>query len=284
MNDKNKKLSTLLILTLAAALISTGARIAMTLLYLDADYGVYAQGTPVPTITHILTFILCLAAGGLGLFAAKDYPRPTTPNVTSLTVFTSCITAFLIAASSLLSLYNIVVGGMAADKMTIALIIVSIPAVIYFFALTKTTVKSTPALAMMSFFPTAWFVLRLISVYFDKTLLITSPAKNFHQIALLSIALYMLCESRFILGKPLGKLFFVMISVAPILVFTSSLPAMLFSGRLMIGDSDNFIVYAVEFAMSLFILSRQLAFMKAPGTLPEPEKKPDDNDDSKKEN
>lgn len=280
MNDKNKKLLGLFILTLAAALISAGARAVMTILCLDADYGVYTQGSILPTLTHILTLIFCLLTGVFGLLAAREYPCPTTPSVTSATVFTSCITAFLMAASTLLSLYNIVVAGAAADKFTILKIAASIPAVIFFFSLIKTNIKPTPALAVMSLFPTVWFAVDLIEVYFDKSLLITSPAKNFHQLALLSIMLYFLCESRFILGRPIGKLFFTMSSIAPILVFTSSIPAMLFSDKLMIGDTDNFITYAVELAASLFILSRSFTFLKAPGTLPKPEKE-EKEDDSK---
>ena len=42
MNTKNKKLLSLFIITIIAALVSTAARALMTVLYLDADYGVYA--------------------------------------------------------------------------------------------------------------------------------------------------------------------------------------------------------------------------------------------------
>lgn len=272
--NKNNSLKGFVLLTLAGALISAGARICAVLLCLDTGYGVYERGSILPTVTHILTFAICAALAVYGFIKAKNYPRPAAPNVGSPTVFTSCVLSFLLAAQTLLSLYNIVIAGASPDKFTVLKIVFSIPSVIFFLSLIKTDVKQTPALAFMSFFPTAWFAVELIEVYFDKSLLITSPAKTFHELALLSVMLYLLCESRFVLSRSDGRLFFVTSGIAPVVILTSALPSLILPDRLLIGSSDSFLICAIECAAALFILTRSWAFAKEPTLLPEPAEAP----------
>lgn len=265
MNKKNDLMS-LFLITAAASLISAAMRIAMTLLYLDTDYGVY-KSSPIPTITHIITFLLCLIPMLIGLIKAKEYQIPVAPKLTSATAFASCVTAFLIAATTLLSLYNIVAAGQPADKFTVLKIIASIPAIIYFLALIKNELKPSPALAVTSYFPTIWLALVLLEAYFDQTILITSPAKVFHMLSMLGLMIYLLAESRFILGTSNGSLFFVAGAIAPILAITANLPSMLMADKLLIGESDNYLICAVELAMSLFVLTRTYAYARSPQTL-----------------
>lgn len=280
-NDTKKNLTGFFLFVLIAAVVSAGARCAMTLLYLDESYGVYQAGIIFPTLTHILTFVLCAAAAVIGLLLSKDLPCPVMPEPGSGVVFASSVTAFLIAASSLYTVYNIITGVLTAEKLTIAKLIVSVPAIIFFLALMRPQTRKSPVFAFMSFFPTVWFALAIVEVYFDRTLLITSPAKTFRQLAILSIMLFLLNESRAIIGRQNGILYLVTSGVAPIIVITSSLPALIFSEKLMIGQSDDFLCYAVELAAAVFILARGFSFAKSPSTLPKPEKKPKEDKKSK---
>lgn len=278
MNENTKALKLFYILTAVLAFLLAGIRIAMTVLYLDANYGLYPSGNLLPTLSHLLTLAVLLAAAAFGLALSKKYAWPVSPKVGSTTAFFSCLTAFMIAAVTLLSLYNIFAAGAEADKFSIIRIIVSIPTAIFFLALIKPERKSTPALAIMSFFPIAWFADNLLESYFDTSLLITSPAKTFRELSLLAVMLYLLCESRFLIDRSSGKLFFIMSSIAPIIMITSSLPALVLPKMLLIGDSDSFLCYAVEFASALFILSRGFAFAASPKALPRPPKEENNKD------
>lgn len=270
MKNKNS-LKAFVLLTIAGAVVSAGTRIWAVLLCLDASYGVYDHGSILPTVTHILTLVICAALAVFGLIEAKKYPCPIAPEADTPVVFTSCVTAFLMAADTILSLYNVLIAGVSLDRLTLLKMVFSVPAIIFLLSLLKTSIKSAPAMAVMSLFPTAWFATELICVYFDTSLLITSPAKTFHQLALLSIMLFLLCESRFILSRSDGRLFFVLSGIAPVIILTSSLPSLILPGSLLIGDSDSYLVYAIECAAALFILSRAWSFAKSPETLPKPE-------------
>ncbi len=276
MNENKKALNLFFILTAALALLLSGIRIAMTLLYLEPSYGVYSTDTLLPTLSHILIFVAMLGMAIFGLTISKKYPCPTAPEIGSATTFFSCLNAFLIAAISLISIYNIVVRHAGAEKFSVIRIIASIPTVIFFLVLIKPDKKNSSALAFMSFFPIAWFADNLLESYFDTTLLITSPAKTIRELALLAAMLYLLCESRFLIERSNGRLFFIMSGIAPIIMITSSLPALILPDLLLVGSSDSFLCYAVELAFALFILARGFAFAKAPGTLPKPEKPPKD--------
>lgn len=268
MNNKKNDFMPLFFITAASALLTAIIRIVMTILYLDTEYGVYSNESIFPTLSHILTFLLCLAVGVIGFVKSKEYPRPVLKTPTSMTAFASCVSAFLIAATSLLSLYNIVVAGQEADKFTIAKIIVSIPAVIYFLSFLKAELNPSPILAVTSYFPTVWLATVLLEAYFDTSLLITSPAKIFHMLSMLGLMVYMLSESRFIIGMQNGKLFLISGSIAPILAVCANLPSMFLADKLLIGNSDNYLICAAEVAMAVFVLSRTFAFARSPETLP----------------
>lgn len=241
---------------LIISLLSAGIRVLLTTNCLDAHYGVYRSGEILPTVYHIALFVIVILAVAAAILISKRVSGAVPPPVGDFTIFASCISAFMLAASTLLSLYYILIRRQPASVYDWLMIIASVPAIIFFLSLIKTKLNSRAALTFASFFPTAWCAVLLIRVYFDTSLLITNPHKTLHQLALLAAMVYFLNESRFLLSKSSRPLFLAASATAPILLLSSSLPALILPDLLLIGSSDSFIDYAVECALAVFILSR----------------------------
>ena len=256
MKRKPSQITLLFIVVLVVSLLSVGIRVLLTINCLDAHYGVYRADEILPTIYHVALFIIIILAIAAALLISKRLDQPIKPSVGDFTIFASCISAFMLAASTLLSLYYILIRHRTASIYDWLMIIASIPAIIFFLATIKTKLNSPAAQIFMSFFPVAWCAVLLIRVYFDTSLLITNPHKTLHQLALLAAMVYFLNESRFLLGRTNNRLFLASSAIAPLLLLSSSLPALILPERLLIGSSDSYIDYAVECALAVFILSR----------------------------
>ena len=256
MKRKPSPIMLLFCAVLILSLLSVGIRILLTMNYLDAHYGVYRSGEILPTVYHIALFAIVIAVVAAAILISKRGSFDAPPPVGDFTIFTSCISAFMLAASTLLSLYYILIRRQPASIYDWLMIIASIPAVIFFLSLIKTKLNSRAALTLTSFFPIVWCAVLLIRVYFDTSLLITNPHKTLHQLALLAAMVYFLNESRFLLSKNNRPLFLAASATAPILLLSSALPALILPDLLLIGSSDSFIDYAVECALAVFILSR----------------------------
>jgi len=252
-----KKIPRLFSLSLFCAISMTVVRISLTIKKLDVSYGVYRQGEFTPTFYHIMLALISVALIVNGILTAKwSKTAVTVPKIGDFSIFSSCISGFMLIASTVLSLYNILVSGDKPSLLQAFMLIFSIPAAVFFFALTKSKVRSRNLMTVLSFFPTAWCAAYLIIVYFDASVLYISPNRILHHMALLSIMVYFLAESRYLLDDAKPWLFCAAGSVAPMLILVSAVPNMILPSYLSIADSDSFICYAAEAVMALFILSR----------------------------
>ena len=260
MEKKNNSAYILPVCATVAAILSVVIRVLLSISSLDADYGVYKRGTVLPTVYHILLAVVCVAfivPPFIRMILKKDASGALIdPKKGDLTVFTSCVSAFLIAAVLLTKLYDVIVGQQTLDRYGILTIVFGIPSIIFFLAILKSGIGHTPGLAFLSLFPIAFMATDLINVYFDKTLLITSPGRTLHELALLSGMLYFLNESRFLLEKSSAPLFYAFAPTAPVMMLTASVPELILPGTLLIGNSDSYILRAAEAAVALFILAR----------------------------
>lgn len=268
MEKKNNSAYILPVCATVAAILSVVIRVLLSISSLDADYGVYKRGAVLPTVYHILLAVVCAAfivPPFIRMILKKDASGALIdPKKGDLTVFTSCVSAFLIAAVLLTKLYDVIVGQQALDRYGILTIVFGIPSIIFFLAILKSGIGHTPGLAFLSLFPIAFMATDLINVYFDKTLLITSPGRTLHELALLSGMLYFLNESRFLLEKPSAPLFYAFAPTAPVMMLTASVPELILPGTLLIGNSDSYILRAAEAAVALFILARLWSAAKKP--------------------
>ncbi|MBQ8509306.1 MAG: hypothetical protein IJ493_05290 [Clostridia bacterium] len=260
MNKKSSLPTKVFLGSLLLAVLSVAARIVLTLTSLDTAYGVYKHGDAGSVIHHAALAIFCLLLVILSLTSGKALEERGRPGSGDAVIFASCVSAFLLAASSFLSLYNIVIAHADVEIYDILMIAFSLPAIVFFFGLIRSGKRRTPAMVFMSFFPTAWCAIYLIQVYFDSSALITSPNRIFNQLALLAAMAAFLMESRFLLGTVKKPVYLAIASVTPVLLLTSAVPNLVLSDRLFIGSSDNFLCYAVEAAFALFFYARLWSF------------------------
>ena len=253
-----------LAISIICALLFATARCALSVFLLDARYGVYYHSSVLPNLFHIIIAAVCVAIATVAF--KKSMPRGedyTFPH-TDFIAFTAFASALLLMFDLLTSLYDVFLKNTEPSKFDIVEMCFCVPAIMYFFALTVKKRKYALPVAITSFFPTAWCAVCLIRIYFDNSVLMTSPNKIIGQVALLAAMVYFLGESRAQLGIISHKLYLITASVSPILLLTSAIPNILFSRKLAIGASDNTLRYAIEAAFALFMWARLLAYSKNP--------------------
>lgn len=276
---------TVLIASVALAIISVVMRSVLTLTALDTAYGVYEHGNVLPTVYHA---VLAVALIALAIFAAAKAPKRSPEYIRpqcSFTTFASCVCAFMLIANTFVSAYNAIhyivenyyllagydkvklfMTNEAALVFSIIEICFAIPSIIYFIGLVRSQTKRTGVLALSSLFPIARCAICLIRVYFDNTALQVSPNKIMCELAFLAAMIYFLAEARSQLGTVNHKVYLASAGIAPVLLTTSAIPNLLFAKELSISASDNSMRYAICAVFALFIWARLFAYTKSNNT------------------
>ena len=262
---KNKQLSwarIAFIASVCSAAAATAARTILTFTLLDANYGVYRHGSILPNIFHIILAAVCIALALMGIFKAPNLSKEHSVPLNTLTAFASFASALLIAARAAEILW-FGAASLTLGKIEITEAVFAIISALYFIALPIKGGKRSVGLAFASFGPIGWCTVSLIGLYFDKTVLMTSPNKVLGLVSLLSAMLYFLCETRLMTENLSHRYFLAAASAAPVLLITSALPNVVCYGLLSIGSWDDLIRYAAETVLGLFILARLYAYSRS---------------------
>ena len=252
----------LLIASIVASVLSICIRSIFTVTLLDTNYGVYVQESMLPTVFHAALAVICAAMAAYAIICVKGGNADYFAKSGIFHTFASFVCGFLLAADILIELFKIATEAISPNKFDVLEIIFALPAVIFFICIAIKPQKASAALTLTSFFPIAWCAVCLIRIYFDTTVLMTSPNKILGQIALLSAMIFFLTESRMLVSNFSHKFFLAAASVAPVLLLTSGVPGIIFADKLAIGTSDSIIRCAVEVAFALFIYARLAAYVK----------------------
>lgn len=253
----------MLIASVIAALAFTAFRIFLTLTVLVPRYGVYDSDSILPTIYHSALAVAVVVFAILAIVKSPKREPDYTHKVTDFTVFATCACGFLLAFEVVFTIYKILTTNTEPSTFDIVEICFAVPAIIYFIGIITSHGKKSAALMLTSLFPTAWCAVCLIRIYFDVSVLQTSPNKILGEIALLATMFYFLSEARVQLGKHSSRLHIAAASIAPILLLSSAVPNLLFSRLLSIGLSDDFMRYAIDAVFALFMWARLGAYARA---------------------
>lgn len=258
-----KKLTTLLLVfSVLSAILSVISRIYLTYTKLDSEFGVYQRGATIVTVYHIILVLVCIAILVVALAFTKNVSRDYFPSTSAGTTFTASVTAFLLLASLFISLYYIVVQKSPVLAFDAVELLISFPTIIFFLRAGVSKTKNSVLTAFLSFCPILWSTVCVIRVYFDSSILMTSPNRIMNQIAFIAAMLYFLTESRIHLGISNNRFHVATAAVTPILLLTSAVPNLVCAKLLSIGESDSFMKYAVQAAMALFIYCRLFSYGK----------------------
>ena len=240
--------------TLCAALLSA-LRIVVSLYYTDSITGVYSRSSTLPKILDILTVVLIVITLLVPLILKSKFPFRATTSQNKPTVFSTAFLAFVFLAASLFNIYE-AVTTYKRDIATILTSVFGVLSAVYYLARIFARKTSKGTLAILAFSPVVWSVVTLVSQYFDMTILITSPSRAYHQVALLSLAAFVLVEIRELIGFDNNRLYASVSGCAGILLSVSSIPNLVCPGILSTGETYSLITYLVEFIFALYCIVR----------------------------
>ena len=262
MNENRKKCWLYAVLTLGA---SAGAAYFQHILnrdYADLEKGLYEIDATAPGAFYVFLVVAVLLMLTPVFTLRQDSLPKELKHGGLLTRFTAVASAVVLIISSVSYLMSYkanspMVGEVdTAEKLTLLCSVLAFPAAIYFFSVAfsgKTKSKFSP---FLSFFPVLWTLSYLMSVYFDRSMIINSPIKTLEQLSIIAFMVYQLFESRAMLGKSKGALYFCLSNITVILLsaaFVSKLiPVVLGAETLAVSY-----VYIIYFCVSaLYIFAR----------------------------
>ncbi len=293
MNIRSRK--TLLLYSAMAALLGILTAVVRIIITsgdaFEPGIELYVTGAPAPTVLHIF-MVLCVALAVTSAFTVAGKPslypdaKPSLGAPTQLNVFTSALCGFLLLAYDILTVYRMsqnnwraigpLIGRaptadvpLASSVFLLLMVVSAVPAAIYFLRIAFGSSAQTTAFGIFSAMPALWLILLVLNSYFDSTLSLNSPIKILRMLAIASMMLYAVQESRLAIGIPLPKVFFPYALFTVYLCIAHALSDAVLLAKNVIVVRDGFLLIAFELAYGLYVLSRLLRLcVRARGTKP----------------
>ena len=210
------------LITAAVALVGVALRSVCMLTAFDASVGYFNEGA-LALLTRAFYFPAVMIAVGCAVLIPKD------SLATELNDGSRRPLAYLFG----LSLAIFTVGALLVcykdrtnDFLTYP-VVLGIPASLYFFASGKKTGRYTDKLSLLGFLPVIWCVAATWETYVDQFTAVNSPIKLGLQLGLLGLALILISELRFRLGKPLPRFAIAFMSIGVFCSLSGSIPVLL---------------------------------------------------------
>lgn len=227
------------ILTAALTLAGAALQSVCMLTQFDETVGYFNQG-PLPTLSHILYFVMVAAA----IVGALLIPKGALPNrletrlrLPAAFLYGASLTAFTVA--SFLFCY-----AERTHDTVLAPILLGLPAALYFFISADRSGRYPDWLSLMGFLPVFWSVTAVWETYADQFTTMNSPIKVGLQMGFLGLALLQTSELRFRLGKPLPRGAVALMGIGVFLTLNGSIPVLLGTGAHIL-DNTFHLFYAI---------------------------------------
>lgn len=272
------------IFAVTAGIVLAIVRIYVSLDSLEPGIELYKQGEVADNILHGAVICIALLLFSCMLLPLKDNPAAEAKGTSPLTVFASTLCGFMMIAYDLIYIYDAsktnwailgpIIGhprstwtvAPASAFFALALMVLTIPAAIYFLKTASSKVKEKPSYAVFATFAIIWFILFALHAYFDSSTALNSPPKVLRILTLLSFIMYASHETRCIFRIALPRWYLSFAYLAVFLGTLNSISDLILYRKGYIHLSDGYLGIAVELAYVLYILSR-LLFLAAGKTL-----------------
>lgn len=257
MNEKSYK--GYAISAIAVAVLGVVTRIISTMLFTEKGTGVYVRGSILP---NVLGYMLAAAILFLTVFAIlkkKDFSARCIQEQGRVETFVSAVLGFMFLAVALLLMLSMM-SQRYFGSFELIMTITGIFSSVYYLARIFSREMKAHTSAILSMVPIIWTMTTLIEVYFDMSILITSPARKFQQLALIAFAIFLLAEARMELGFENTLLYAPAAASSTILLAVTSIPNLVLPQVLAVGRTDRPIVYALELAAALYSGVKLYAF------------------------
>ena len=245
--------------------ILTLFRTLVTFLYTESKNGVYVTDSNIPGIFDYSVAVITVLLIVIPLLKNKNFAKQRTNSETRFSLFASAALGFMFIASSMVLVFNMLTQS-KNNTTGIILVILGILSSVYYLSKVFSKNSSGNGRIFSSMLPAAWAITALIEVYFDMNVLITSPNRAYHQLALLSFAVFVLAEIRNELKFPNNLLYAPAAACCTVLLAVSSIPNLICPHILSIGNTDRPIIYALELVVSIYAASRLIGFCSSENT------------------
>ena len=255
----NKILRFYAYLSTALIAVLTVFRVIVALFFTESKLGVYIRGSAIPLFADMILAISILTLIAIPCISKKQFTPREVPGTTKLAVFSTATLGFMFLAFAVLSLLSMVSVN-RFDTAEILLTVTSVFAAVYYLSKIFAQRCREESNAILSMVPIIWALVALIDVYFDMSVLITSPNRAIHQLALLAYSVFVLAETRMALKLENTLLYAPAAAISSILLASASLPNLLCPHIMMLGESDRPIIYAVELAAAFYSVTKIYQF------------------------
>lgn len=225
--------------TAAVTLIGTALRSVCMLTQFDAEVGYFQSGIPA-TLSSIFYFL----AVALVIITATRVSKHSL--ATTLDTRLRLPAAFLWGAA--LAVFTVGVFLLCyADRknnLLTAPMILGILSSLYFFISGDRSGRYPDWLSLLGFLPVLWCVAAIGETYVDQFTAMNSPIKVGLQLGFLGLALILISELRFRLGKPLPRVAVTFMGIGSYLALCGSVPVLLGTGAMILSNKLH-LFYAI---------------------------------------
>ena len=252
------------LITALIAGISSAFYAILVKYYYEADTGMFRVGFETPDAFSVFVAVGLLTLLVSVLIMSKDGLPKEMGAVPFLTTTVAIFAAFVLVFSSVRFLTgntsDIIGSASAVQKIRKIGAFAGFPAACYYFLLMFVGKTKNKTIAFMSFFPLIWTWIYLLGVYFDHSSEMSSPIRVIKELALISLMLYQLMETRALVGKAKPRAYILISGIA--VMFLS--PAFLIDAYdyLWLGESLKLDALHVIYGalMAIYIFSRMIGF------------------------
>ena len=225
--------------TAAVTLIGTALRSVCMLTQFDAEVGYFKSGIPA-TLSSVFYFL----AVALVIITATRVSKHSL--ATTLDTRLRLPAAFLWGAA--LAVFTVGVFLLCyADRknnLLTAPMILGILSPLYFFISGDRSGRYPDWLSLLGFLPVLWCVAAVGETYVDQFTAMNSPIKVGLQLGFLGLALILISELRFRLGKPLPRVAMTFMGIGGYLALCGSVPVLLGTGAMILSNKLH-LFYAI---------------------------------------
>lgn len=228
-----------LILTAVLTLSGATLRSVCMLTQFDAKVGYFNRG-PLPTLSNILYFVAILVAMiGAALIQKGSLPEKLDTRLRLPASFLWGISLVAFTVGTLLLCLAERTGN-----MVLAPIALGLPASAYFFVSADRSGRYPDWLSLLGFLPVLWCIAAVGETYVDQFTAMNSPIKVGLQMGFIGLALILISELRFRLGKPLPRAAVALVSIGVFLSLNAAIPVLLATGAHIL-DNKLHLFYAI---------------------------------------
>lgn len=252
------------LLTLAIAGVATAFRFVLERYYIESGTGMYKIGTNTPEAFNLFLVVSVIVLVAMLFMFRRDSLSGSLCAIPVITSIIAGVCAIALIFSGVIYLMQIKnglavgFGGAFIHKIKFIGALVSFPAGVYYFLSILSGKTVTKSLSGLSFFPLIWTWIYLLGIYFDHTAEMGTPSRVLLEIALITLMLYQLMETRTLVGKAKPMVYLLISAIAVVFLCPAMYPTV-YTWISRGGKLDLDVLYAAYgLACALYIFSRMI--------------------------